>query len=364
MSEDTRIRTSIDFVGRRRLWFTVSAVAVVVSVLSLGLRNGPGELGLNLSLDFRGGTSIVLDNPAGVSASEFEDVVSGLGITDSRVEELDDGAAMRIRTEFVGDDREVALVDALAAAAGVAPEETSVESVGPTFGAQIARSAVIALVSFLVAVSLFISIRFEWKMALGAIAALFHDLFLTAGVYSLVGFEVTPSTVVATLTILGYSLYDTVVVYDKIQEMETEAEGREPYATIVNKSMNLVLSRSIATSLTSLLPVGSMLFLGSFFLGAGVLQDFALALFVGIAAGTYSSIFIAAPLLGVWKEREEEWMSVAERAERREQVLAGSPPPQAEKAAPASGSLAGGTFDSRRPTSTGATPRPPKKRRR
>ncbi len=366
MTESTA-RTSIDFVGQRRRWFLVSAVAIVISLLSIGLREGPGELGLNLSLDFRGGTAILLDNPNGVSVPEFEDILGEAGITDSRVEELDDGAAVRIRTEFIGGDTEIELVDSLAAAAGADSATASVESVGPTFGALIARSAVIALVTFLAAVSVFISIRFEWKMAVVAIAALFHDLIITAGVYSLLGFEVTPSTVVAVLTILGYSLYDTVVVFDKIEETEEKAEGRKTFDDIVNESMNLVLARSIATSLTSLLPVGSLLFLGSFFLGAGVLTDFALALFVGIAAGTYSSIFIAAPLLDVWKDTEEEWIAIAERQARRDSLAAPQEAPdevpEATPEAP-SGSLQGGSFDSSRPTATGATPRPPKKRRR
>lgn len=367
MNESTA-RTSIDFVGQRRRWFIISGIAIVISLLSIGLRHGPGELGLNLSLDFRGGTSILLDNPNGVTVPEFEDLLGASGITDSRVEELDDGAAVRIRTEFVGGDTEIELVDTLAVAAGTDSASASVESVGPTFGALIARAAVIALVTFLAAVSVFIAIRFEWKMAGVAIAALFHDLIITAGVYSLLGFEVTPSTVVAVLTILGYSLYDTVVIFDKIEETVEKAEGRKTFDDIVNESMNLVLSRSIATSLTSLLPVGSLLFLGSFFLGAGVLTDFALALFVGIAAGTYSSIFIAAPLLDVWKDTEPEWIAIAERQARREGLAAPQPKPVESIATPTEpgteAPLAGGSFDSNRPTATGAKPRPPKKRRK
>jgi preprotein translocase subunit SecF len=153
-------------------------------------------------------------------------------------------------------------------------------------------------------------------MAAAGIAALFHDLVITVGVYALTGFPVTPATVVAVLVVLGYSLYDTVVVFDKVEEL-TESEEDKTYSEIVNEAMNSVLARSLATSLTSLLPVGSILFVGSFILGAPTLRDFALALFVGIAAGTYSSIFIAAPLLATWKEREPAWIERAERVARK-----------------------------------------------
>ena len=163
----------------------------------------------------------------------------------------------------------------------------------------------------------FIAWRFEWKMAVAALLALFHDLLITAGVYSLIGFEVTPATVIAVLTILGYSLYDTVVVFDKISENVHELGARHTFTEIANLSMSQVLMRSINTSLTSLLPVGSLLFVGSYLLGAATLREFALALFIGIAAGTYSSIFVATPFLAVWKETEPEWQRMQRRAVRR-----------------------------------------------
>jgi preprotein translocase subunit SecF len=172
------------------------------------------------------------------------------------------------------------------------------------------------LAVFLGVVVIFISWRLEFKMAMAGIAALFHDLLITFGIYALTGFEVTPATVVAVLTILGYSLYDTVVVFDKVEEL-VEQDDRSTYSEIVNAGMNSVLGRSLNTSLTSLLPIGSILFVGSVFLGAATLGEFALALFVGIAAGTYSSIFVAAPLLSTWKEKEEEWGERAVKAARR-----------------------------------------------
>jgi preprotein translocase subunit SecF len=199
---------------------------------------------------------------------------------------------------------------------GAAQNEISIEAVGPTFGALIARRALVALGVFLGAVVLFISWRLEFKMAAAGLVALFHDLLITVGVYALVGFPVTPATVVAVLVVLGYSLYDTVVVFDKVEEL-VAAEEEKTYTEIVNDSMNSVLARSLATSLTSLLPIGSILFVGSFLLRAPTLRDFALALFVGVAVGTYSSIFVASPVLAVWKEKEPDWVERSEWVKRR-----------------------------------------------
>ncbi|MYB43598.1 MAG: protein translocase subunit SecF [Acidimicrobiia bacterium] len=305
-----RAETSISFVGQARRWFIVSGIAIAICLLSLAIRN------LNLSLDFTGGTSISMPNPASAGVGEIRSALGSVGAA-ARVQLVDDGASVRIQTEAVDLDTERAMVLSLVEVTGTGIELTDVESVGPTFGRQIAGRAVQALLVFLGVVVVFISIRFEWKMALGAIAALLHDLILTAGAYSLVGFEVTPATVVAVLTILGYSLYDTVVVYDKIKENVESDQDRRTYTYLVDRSMNQVLMRSINTSLTSLLPVGSLLFIGSLLLGAGTLRDFALALFVGIAAGTYSSIFVAAPLLALWKERETEWSRRRYRSERK-----------------------------------------------
>ena len=196
--------------------------------------------------------------------------------------------------------------------------------------------------------------RLELKMALAGLAALIHDLLLTTGVYAITGFEVTPATVVALLTILGYSLYDTVVVFDKVREMAAQYGDRLTYSEVVNRSMNLVLTRSLNTSLTSLLTVGSILFVGSFVLGATTLQDFALALFVGLAVSTYSSIFVAAPLLATWKEREEAWMQRRRKIEARSQGDARGSQGSVERAAPSATARV-----ANRPP-----PRPPKRRGR
>ncbi len=304
-----RGETTIDFVGKRKRWFTISAVLLLLSVASFAVR------GLNLGLEFEGGLGIQSPNPAGADVGEIRDALEGVGVEDATIQMLDDGEAVRITTEELDSEILSAAVDVVADVTGADRTEISIEAVGPTFGALVARRALIALAVFLGVVAVFISWRLELKMALAGLTALLHDLLITLGVYALTGFPITPATVVAVLVVLGYSLYDTVVVFDKVEEL-VELEEQKTYSEIVNQAMNAVLARSLATSLTSLLPVGSILFVGSFILGASTLRDFALALFVGIAAGTYSSIFVAAPLLAIWKEREAEWQDRAEWVSR------------------------------------------------
>lgn len=305
-----RGETEIDFVGRRRRWFLASAILIVLSLASFGIRR------LNLGIEFEGGLGMQTPNPAAAEIGDIRDSLEAVGVVDATIQFLDDGSSVRVTTRVLDQSVENAALDALTEVTGSERSDVSIDAVGPTFGALVARRALIALGVFLGAVILFISWRLEFKMALAGLAALAHDLILTIGVYSVTGFPVTPGTVVAILVILGYSLYDTVVVFDKVEEV-VEIEERKTYTEIVNQSMNSVLARSLATSLTSLLPVGSILFVGSFVLGAPTLRDFALALFVGIAAGTYSSVFLAAPLLASWKENEPEWVERAEVIDRR-----------------------------------------------
>jgi preprotein translocase subunit SecF len=301
---------AIEFIGLRRRWFTISAVAILISAAGLGLFN------LNLGIEFVGGLGIQTPNPAAADIGAVRTALESAGISDATVQFLDDGAAVRVTTQELDEATERAAVDAIAVVTEAPRDEISIEAVGPTFGALIARRALIALAVFLGAVVLFISWRLEFKMAAAGLVALFHDLVITVGVYAITGFQVTPATVVAILVVLGYSLYDTVVVFDKIEEL-VELEEDKTYTEIVNDAMNSVLARSLATSLTSLLPVGSILFVGSFVLGAPTLRDFALALFVGIAVGTYSSIFLASPILSFWKEKEPAWIERTERVQRR-----------------------------------------------
>ena len=343
-----RGETRIDFVGRRRTWMQISASILLISVAALLIRD------LNLGIEFRGGLSLTTVNPSGATVEDLRAVTSKAGITDVVIQSVDEGAAVRLQTPALDEAAQDALVSEVAALTGTPSDAISIDAVGPTFGALILRQSLIALGVFLVAVMLFMTWRLEWKMAATGIIALLHDLIITAGIYAITGFEVTPATVVAALTILGYSLYDTVVVFDKIEE-QIEIQGdRQTVSEIVNRSANLVLARSILTALTSLLPVGSILFVGAFIFGATSLRDFALALFVGIAVGTYSSLFVATPLLATWKEREPEWIS------RRHRLAAKASERGRRPAAGATTREAPTTARSGRPP----TPRPPKKRKR
>jgi preprotein translocase subunit SecF len=302
----------IDFVGHRKRFFTFSAVIIAVSLLSLGLR------GFNLGIEFEGGVSLEVENTNLVSVTDMREAIADLGLEGATVQSVSDLSGrqdIRVATEELPTAQQEELKALVAAVAG--GEVGEFEAVSATFGSRVISIAIRALVIFLIAVTLYISLRLEWKMALAALAALFHDVIFTAGVYALIGFEVTPETIIAVLTILGYSLYDTVVVFDKVLENVSERGERHTYAALVNMSMNQVIMRSINTSLTSLLPVGGLLFVGSFLLGATTLREFALALFIGIAVGTYSSIFLAAPLLAVWKESEDHWQKMRRRVQRK-----------------------------------------------
>ena len=300
-----------DFVRNRRRYLMISGALIIISLLSIAIR------GFDLSIEFTGGTIVESANPSGADVADYRSALGAIGQSGARVQLVDDGARVQVSTEALSGAEQDELVATVADEAGVSVDETNVNAVGPTFGGEITRRAVQALIIFLIVVAGFIAWRFEWKMALAALLALFHDLLITAGVYSVIGFEVTPATVIAVLTILGYSLYDTVVVFDKISENVHEFGSRNTFTEIANLSMSQVLMRSINTSLTSLLPVGSLLFVGSFLLGATTLREFALALFIGIAAGTYSSIFVATPVLTTWKETEPEWQRMHRRAARR-----------------------------------------------
>ncbi len=341
-----RGETEFDFVRNRRRFFTISAVLIGVSLLSLVVR------GLDGSVDFTGGTIVEAPNESAADVGEYRDELASIGQEGARVQirtERDGREVVVVQTEALSVADRDELVGTIAAVALVDVNDTIINAVGPTFGSEITRRAIEALVIFLVVVALFITWQFEWKMALAALAALFHDLVITGGIYSIIGFEVTPATVIAILTILGYSLYDTVVVFDKITENVHELGSKHTFTEITNLSMNQVLMRSLNTSATSLVPIGSLLLIGSYLLGAATLREFALALFIGIAAGTYSSIFIATPLLTEWKEREPEWTRMQRRVARRsgETVLTAA-------------ETATGTATELR--SSGAVPRAPKQR--
>jgi protein-export membrane protein SecD/preprotein translocase SecF subunit len=335
-----RSEFDIDFIGRRKLWLAISAAFVVISLVALV----PAIRGLTFGIDFRGGTVFRVPAAASLSAAEFKDAVAKAGRPEAVVQIVSDqrghNREAQVQTDAIRnpDDRS-RVVDAIANKAGVKTAQVSIEAVGSKWGQDVTKRAVRGLVIFIVLVIAYMSWRLEPKMAAAGLMALGHDLVITAGIYAIVGFEVSPATVIALLTILGYSLYDTVVVFDKIRENTAlPANAKKPYGQIANESMNQTLMRSINTSLTTLLPVGSLLIVGSILLGADTLKDLALALFVGIASGTFSSIFVATPILSIWKEKEPRYASVRDKVLKgaAAPVPAGAARPAAAKAVTAS----------------------------
>ncbi|ONH62238.1 protein-export membrane protein SecF [Frankia sp. CcI49] len=305
----------VDFVGRRRVWYVVSGVLLTICVLSMIVR------GFTLGIEFKGGA--VFQFPAnGGTVEQVKDVLSDSGVdaSDSVVQQLETSKQFRVQTPTLSDEETARVEDALAKRFNVAnPDENiAVSTVGSSWGSTITNKAIKGLIVFLVLVMVYLSVRFEWKMAAAAMAALIHDLVVTMGIYSLVGFEVTPSTIIAVLTILGFSLYDTVVVFDRVRENTAgmATSSRRTYAEATNDALNETLVRSLNTSLIALIPVASLLFVGAGLLGAGTLKDLALAQFVGIASGTYSSLFFATPLLVDLKRNESEVRALDARVGR------------------------------------------------
>lgn len=357
LSRIYRGETHVDFIGKRRIWFAVSAAVVTICLLALFTR------GLNYGIEFAGGVSIQApiadDGPLGDASdsevtSEIRDALTEFGAAGAQIQIATSGEERTavVQTKEVADPEQQALVvAAVADTVGASTEETDSSRIGSKWGAEITRKAVRALVIFLLVVFSFISWRFEWKMAIASIIALLHDLLITAGVYSIVGFEVTPSSVIAILTILGYSLYDTVVVFDKVEEttVALASSGRMTYQDSANVALNQVFMRSLNTSLSTLLPISALLFIGAGFLGAETLKDLALALLVGTLIGTYSSIFVATPVLSVWKEHEPRYKNIREKVLRQARAKAEEPElVGAEAAAHPAGAA------STRPASSGA----------
>jgi preprotein translocase subunit SecF len=296
---------SFDFVGNRVLWYAIGAGVVVLAILLTVLRGG-----FTFGIEFRGGSEFRVSAPASLSEqTAINAVTSVAGVSSSPRVSIVGGDSVRVQTEQLTDQQTTELRSDLAEAYDVDVEQVTASFIGATWGQDITRQALIGLFVFLVLVSLVMALYFRtWKMSMAALTALAHDLILTAGVYGVLGYEITPAAVIGLLTILGYSLYDTVVVFDKVRENTSQdgEESRRTFAESVNLAVNQTLVRSINTSVVAVLPVGSILFIGSVLLGAGTLRDIALALFIGMLAGTYSSIFIAAPLYVHLRENEPE----------------------------------------------------------
>lgn len=304
-------QVSYNIVGNRKKWYMVSAVLLLVAISGILIR------GLNLGIEFSGGAEFYVPSQS-CSIQDVRGALTDAGIETSTVTEIGD-SNIRAQTESMPAEQSNQVVDNMAAACGVTADDVSSRDVGPTWGGEITKQALIALGVYLGALVIFLSIYFQWKMAAAAMVALFHDIVITAGIYALVGFEVTPATVIGLLTILGYSLYDTVVVFDKVKENTTGITGQSRYtfSELANLALNQTLVRSINTSIVALLPVAAILFVGAGLLGAGTLKDLALVLFIGMAVGAYSSVFLATPVLCDMKEREPAMKALALRVQKR-----------------------------------------------
>ena len=362
-----RGETRFDFVGKRKIWFAISTAIIVLGIVSIVLRGG-----LNLGIEFKGGTEWTIAAP-GVTQTQATDALKGTGIIDPTVELLGSGNKQTLNVQSdlnhltqkqqdaVSNNVKNSLLALTAANAPKTPPTTttsttatttttttgqagaaaagstttttpatntgsqpqadkiSITNVGPTWGSSITNKAIEALIIFFIVVAIYISIRFEPKMALAAFIAMLHDVLVAVGIYSIFNFQVTPDTVVAILTILGYSLYDTVVVFDRVRDNTKGigSSGRLTYPQLINLSMNQTLARSINTSMVAILPVLAVLLIGAQLLGATTLQSYGLALFIGLLSGAYSSIFIASPVLCMMKEREDRWVQIANRLAKR-----------------------------------------------
>jgi preprotein translocase subunit SecF len=306
----------LDVVGHSKLIYKVTAVVVVLCIASMIFR------GFNFGIDFSGGNSFRVPGST-EQLTEIRTAAEDAG-ADVASAQVVGGNTVLLRTGQLSTTEESTVRDAVAEAAGVDAKQVSPDAVSADWGNDITDQALIALVVFLLAVVAFLALRFQPKMAIGAMASLAHDIILTAGIYSLIGFEVTPSTVIGFLTILGFSLYDTVVVFDKIDEnvKDLGRNARMTWSEAANLAVNQTLMRSINTSVIALLPVAGLLFVGAGLLGVGTLKDLALVLFVGLAAGTYSSIFLATPIVADLKEREPEQIALRKRVLARRSAAA------------------------------------------
>ena len=301
-----RGETSIDFIGKRRRWYAFSGVFIAMSAIVLGTQ------GLNLGIEFKGGSEFSISKP-GVTVEQGRAAMKAAGVSGESVVQIVGNDRLRIQTGSLESFN--AVKESLASTFGVDVNEIDTQIIGPSWGDEITKKALYGLLGFIIIVLLFLAMTFEPKMAIAAIVATVHDVFITVGIYALVGFDVTPATVIGFLTILGYSLYDTVVVFDKVREntKSITSTSKVTFSAAANLAVNQTLVRSINTSIIALLPVGSILFVGSGLLGAGTLKDLSLALFVGLSVGTYSSVFIATPFLAQLREREPAMRALAKR---------------------------------------------------
>jgi len=305
-----RGEVSFDFVGRKRLWYAISALILLISIVAVVVR------GLSFSVDFKGGAVFTFPSSS-TTLSQVQNAVESGGVTGAIVQQTrGQQNGWQVQTKSLTGAQTIALEKSLSGKLGVQSNDISVTTVGPSWGSQISGKAIQALIAFMIVIVIYLSIAFELRMAIAAFIALLHDLVITTGIYALAGFQVSPATVIGLLTILGYSLYDTVVVFDKVRENTAGLLGgaRTTYSQAANLALNQTLIRSINTSIIALLPVLGILVVATSLLGANnELEELALVLFVGMLSGTYSSIFIATPVLADLKERQPQYQALAKR---------------------------------------------------
>ncbi|TDK23991.1 protein translocase subunit SecF [Arthrobacter crusticola] len=311
-------KRSYPFVAKRNLWFIIAAAAVLLSLIIPVVKGG-----FNLGIDFRGGSEFTVSDTANTDIAVGEKAVTA--VVPEAVPRVTNIAAetIRVQTERLSDDQTLSVRDNLVEAYGVGPEQVTSSFVGPTWGEDVSRQALIGLVVFVLLAAVLMALYFRtWKMSLAAMSALVVVMVVTAGLYSLSDFEVTPSAIIGFLTILSYALYDTVVVFDKIREntAELSVDSKRTFAEQVNLAVNQTLVRSINTSVVAVLPVASILFIGAYLLGAGTLRDLSLALFIGIILGTLSTIFVAAPMYA-WLRLNEPEIKEQEKKVRQRRAL-------------------------------------------
>ena len=323
-----RGETSVNFIGNRRRWYGLSGFFVLLSIGALAIQ------GLSLGIEFKGGSSFTV-NTSNPSVAQARDAVQEAGITSGAIVQLVGDDKVRVQTEALEAAQNNALQDALAAKFSVSLANIDTQIIGPSWGKEITRKALYGLFGFLLVVMIYLAMALEPKMAISAIVAVIHDVFITVGIYALVGFDVTPATIIGFLTILGYSLYDTVVVFDRVRDntKSITSTSTRTYSQAVNLSVNQTIVRSANTSIVAILPVAAILFVGAGLLGAGTLKDLSLALFIGLIVGTYSSIFIAPAVLTQLREKEPALQALTKRVEARTPSSVSSSPSSSSTAA-------------------------------
>ncbi len=307
-----RGETSINFIGNRRRWYGLSGFFVLLSIGALAVQ------GLTLGIEFKGGSSFTVNTP-NPSVAQAREAVAEAGVTSDPIVQLVGSDKVRVQTQALEQAQNNAIQDALAAKFSVSLSSIDTQIIGPSWGKEITRKALYGLFGFLLVVMLYLAMALEPKMAISAIVAVIHDVFITVGIYALVGFDVTPATIIGFLTILGYSLYDTVVVFDRVRDntKAISAVSTRSYSQAVNLAVNQTIVRSANTSIVAILPVAAILFVGAGLLGAGTLKDLSLSLFIGLIVGTYSSLFIAPAFLAQLREKEPAMQALAKRVEAR-----------------------------------------------